>query len=444
VNDYIYGAGQEIYSFPIPHTLSGTTFAQASRQIYEQFGACLFAIGLDRRYTVNSRCTSFTVDQAYVEVQDFHARLNSFDQKYVNVFLNPGKNYTLTGKEIGFVICDESSLAEEIFLFPWNSPSSRDEWRISENTPLLSFEALDPDNEPDAEVGLMDTLFRGSSSESLGDKDQPKSPPDSKISRINLGKLKNWAKKGSAPLPAQAEASGLKVDTTSTAHASSVFKSWPSASALKGIQDLSAELKETPPASIDPKPPLIHTSSNVGVLQPMQEKLVPTSGDAKAQNITESMMDNVKDQAKQDVQILGDDTLPSHVRNHIVLCCNTFPRNLESFIAPMRSTTHGKQGANLLSGSSKPVTSGSGGSGSTSKDAKFLTVVPIVVLCPREKDDREWRRLVSKYAEIYYVKGSVVAKKDLVRARIEKAYRAVVLTDIGGQTSDDRATEKER
>jgi hypothetical protein len=116
IKEYTYGAGQEIYPLPIPHSLCGIPFLKATEMLYEKFGGCLFAIGFDRRVTPQKGTENFSSPD-----KPFDEALRSFDSKFTTILLNPGPSYVLRGNEVGMIISDDFGLAREIYEFDWKS-----------------------------------------------------------------------------------------------------------------------------------------------------------------------------------------------------------------------------------------------------------------------------------------------------------------------------------
>ncbi|KAJ3282391.1 hypothetical protein HK104_010910 [Borealophlyctis nickersoniae] len=88
--------------------------------------------------------------------------------------------------------------------------------------------------------------------------------------------------------------------------------------------------------------------------------------------------------------------LPESVTDHVVICAlgSDFPENLAYFVAPYRY-----------------------------KEPKS-----IVVLCPGAPSPEEWARL-SAFQDIHHVTGTPLLRRDLRKAKIDKASRAIVLAD---------------
>ena len=102
--------------------------------------------------------------------------------------------------------------------------------------------------------------------------------------------------------------------------------------------------------------------------------------------------------------------IPDHVTGHILVCDtgSKFPRNLDCFIEPLR-------GKHLEVGE-----------GSNSHDTNKL---PIVILSPADPNLDELDYLGSKFEQVYFVQGSALDKKSLVRAGVERALKAIVLSN---------------
>jgi hypothetical protein len=141
--------------------------------------------------------------------------------------------------------------------------------------------------------------------------------------------------------------------------------------------------------------------------------------------LPEATITIVKQEAEADAKILGDDKLPDYVRNHIILCCKSFPKNLEYFLLPLRQSSTSKNSSVWVE--------------------KQCTSTAVVLLCASDKNEREWKRLQSRFERLYFVRGSVANRKDLIRANVEHMNRAVILTDTGGSNWDfDKSAETER
>lgn len=115
--------------------------------------------------------------------------------------------------------------------------------------------------------------------------------------------------------------------------------------------------------------------------------------------------------------------LPDDVCNHYLICDpgNSFPSNLEYFIAPLR-TVH------LLHDA-------------TQKLHEKTSWAPIVILCQGSLTERQ-RRILEKFDDVFIVKGSPLSRKDLLRAGVARCRKAVVLADSGkGKSSVERTVD---
>ncbi|KAJ3190217.1 hypothetical protein HDU85_000508 [Gaertneriomyces sp. JEL0708] len=103
-------------------------------------------------------------------------------------------------------------------------------------------------------------------------------------------------------------------------------------------------------------------------------------------------------------------SLPSNVCDHILICTlePSFPQNLAFFIAPYRH-----------------------------KERKS-----IVILCPEGPDDETWSKLAA-FRDVHFVIGTPLHRKDLQRAKVEKASRAVILANALEQNIASRAADSQ-
>ncbi|KND03740.1 uncharacterized protein SPPG_01198 [Spizellomyces punctatus DAOM BR117] len=101
-------------------------------------------------------------------------------------------------------------------------------------------------------------------------------------------------------------------------------------------------------------------------------------------------------------------SVPDSVVDHVLICSlsPTFPQNLAFFIAPFRH-----------------------------KDLR-----PIVILCAEEPAADQWIKLAA-FTEVYYIVGTPLLRKDLQRAKVEKAWRAVIMANPQQPNVADRAAD---
>lgn len=111
---------------------------------------------------------------------------------------------------------------------------------------------------------------------------------------------------------------------------------------------------------------------------------------------------------KSDFEALMPASLPETVIDHVLICSlsSSFPQNLAFFIAPFR----------------------------------HKAASPIVILCAEEPRPEQWVRLAA-FSEVYYIVGTPLLRKDLQRARVDKAFRAVVMANPQQSDVTDRASD---
>ncbi|KAJ1657012.1 hypothetical protein IWQ61_003517 [Dispira simplex] len=118
--------------------------------------------------------------------------------------------------------------------------------------------------------------------------------------------------------------------------------------------------------------------------------------------------------------------LPHDLADHLVVCDTgtTFPLNLEHFISGLRAPYRLR-------------TASKGGTEPTSSDRVHgvTGILPIVILSKNEPDTSQLR-LLQSFEQVYLVKGSALVRKDLFRARIHTAEKAVVLSGLNNQSTD--------
>ncbi|RKP33121.1 hypothetical protein BJ085DRAFT_27940, partial [Dimargaris cristalligena] len=113
-------------------------------------------------------------------------------------------------------------------------------------------------------------------------------------------------------------------------------------------------------------------------------------------------------------------TLPRNLTDHLVICDTgtTFPPNLEYFISCIRAP-HRRQ----------PTAPG------PTRSGPLLTTMPVVILTKNEPDPVQ-QRLLQNFGQVYMVRGSALIRKDLFRAKIHLAEKAVILSGLKSQSSD--------
>ncbi|KAJ1969760.1 hypothetical protein H4R34_006134, partial [Dimargaris verticillata] len=127
---------------------------------------------------------------------------------------------------------------------------------------------------------------------------------------------------------------------------------------------------------------------------------------------------------------------------HLVLCDtgSQFPANLEYFIGCLRAPYRQR----ALSGAeqaSESNTSSSNASESPSRARTARADLPIVILSPHEPEP-SLKRLLQRFGQVYMVQGSPLVRKDLFRAQIHCAEKAVVLSGAGNNAySTSRHTD---
>ncbi|KAI8926389.1 hypothetical protein BC831DRAFT_504492 [Entophlyctis helioformis] len=111
----------------------------------------------------------------------------------------------------------------------------------------------------------------------------------------------------------------------------------------------------------------------------------------------------------QPVQPADPNAIPDDITGHVVVCslADEFPPNLAYFIAPFRHKDQTR---------------------------------PVVLLCTTPPSDDEWTRLVA-FRNMYYIVGTPLMRRDLRRAHVQRASRAVVLANPRHQAVVDRAAD---
>ncbi|KAJ8329775.1 hypothetical protein QVD99_004219 [Batrachochytrium dendrobatidis] len=102
-------------------------------------------------------------------------------------------------------------------------------------------------------------------------------------------------------------------------------------------------------------------------------------------------------------------SVPATLTGHLLLCslAESFPKNLAYFVAPFRHKDH---------------------------------KCPIVLLCSGPPSDEEWE-ILSAFRNIYYIVGTPLLRKDLRKALVQHASRAIVLVNPSQQSILDRSAD---
>lgn len=109
------------------------------------------------------------------------------------------------------------------------------------------------------------------------------------------------------------------------------------------------------------------------------------------------------DQDKNQASIKYPNVLPSSISKHILVCNSSqesFPRNMEYFIAPLRSE-------HLL------------------KEGNFY---PIVIISPT-MPNKQQRQLLCNFKDLYIIKGDPMSRLDLQRVGVERVRKVIILAN---------------
>ncbi|KAI9137348.1 hypothetical protein BKA69DRAFT_1098463 [Paraphysoderma sedebokerense] len=378
LKSYLRGVSQEIYCTPLPASFIGLTFLEAAEIVYSNFNSCLIGIGFQPELDIRQRLPP---------------------SETLCVVLNPGE-YVIKGDELGFLISTEIEIVEQIKGFEF---SEEEAIRVDEDSEYLESSPL---LGRDGRVRFNDAPNISTEQSTAGivpfpklPKSGPTSPPIISPTNARL-KKKLKQKRGMAldkdelhETVLDVEGPGLSSDEDLGPNPDLVF--FPP---TKSSSTSSIPIESNTPQAVVQSPPC----------SPSVDQSVATDvSDVKSTTLirTTSTSSFIQPKIKS--------PLPDSVTSHLLIadCSPTFPRNLDVFIAPLRGE-------------------------------HITNPMPIVILSPaideaeqmvadddgdgeEESEIEKLRRL----GDVYFVKGSPLMKKDLLKAKVDKAKRAVVMSN---------------
>ncbi|KAI3657470.1 hypothetical protein MP638_002733 [Amoeboaphelidium occidentale] len=432
IREYLEGANQEIYPTLLSNKYKGIGFLKASQVIYEQFGVVLFGLGIpNMSYRVKKqRKTQYEQAQHTNFSHDEKITAADFD-----LFLNPG-NYILQGYELAFVIGSKDDVIKQVSEFD-----------------MIGFLSQPPDNTKPFEVFIEveDSISASKTKEKRkrlrnhritdrrkGSVHVPFNTPDElrkKVKNLSNSKLRGsflpkkglvYPRKAFTDIPHTMSDGNLILPKDAVVGTS------------KGLpEDIMSDFANLNHGEEDEENENANVTSrrNTGdgsqsesgnivskILQQAMGTTDPAAGifSNRFSKISSSSED--LSESKLNVKILPDDVV-----DHILVCdCSSnFPSNMEYFIAPLRFAPKAMQNS----------------SSSVNEKDDDVRTTPIVILSPADPSDQQ-RVMLSKFSDIYVIKGNPMVRKDLSRAGVARCLKAVVLANTAkGKHNPERIAD---
>lgn len=525
VSEYLKGANQEVYVASLPVAFKGFPFWKVSNQIFKNFNAALFGLGIPndsykrklkkRRnikhwfnsvyfngvggHTLSRSAIPNSLDDPTIDQQNVlniflqKMRQTDFDAQDFDLYLNPGE-YVLRGREIGFFIAEDGDTINHFPVFSdeeveklmlsntIHSDSSKENssqeksthtgvgmiWqklRSSMKGKIISSSSSDKNEDNSAHSSSSD-LNASASTKSISSftqnsengsfsyvKDLIESsrnrPPQSGPQDENGGAFSGTAGDGSLmiknngdgstaikdilPTDLFAEVHGdIEDEVRVSEHAvgnpnnskelldpdqlNELAKKVAEAQKISGGgTNLQAVAKILNTALMIPGGLVNLTTKYTGINEILNQS---TSVISKAMNADQKSSGQTNEEKDRCIH-----SLPEYVSNHIIICDASprFPRHLEYFIAPLRSS-HLKISQ-------------------TDADGKPLIDqwTPIVILSPAPPSLHQ-KKMLMKFEDVFVVNGDPMARKDLYRAGVERCLKAVVLANSAKALNEPERT----
>lgn len=383
IREYLDGASQEIYPTVLSQSLAGYTFCEVSAMIYQNFAAVLIGIGIPNKYFYQRLQKNELNRRFNPDTEDDERRFHATD---FDLHLNP-PHYVVRGGEIAFVITRHDKVAKWIADFKPHE--------------VKEFMSLKPDA----------TFFKRWRDRLSG-----------KPSDLSRQRQSEW------------EPSSSFADQSFQTSASHMEKNpfGPSTDVRRLLQAPSSESLQSHSKFVIPKTTVIRNELvpndifGTGAAEPITSSEGPshlTEHEQHEQGFVSRILQNAigfnlyeadessrkrASTASSSQTDLYEKTsyckvIPDTVSGHILLCdaSDSFPSNLEYFIAPLRAP-------HLYEDTSKWSS--------------------IVVLSPAEPMEHQ-RKMLDRFEGVYIVQGSPLRRRDLARAGVTRCEKAVILAN---------------